>query len=121
LELHVPEDGELKRPEIPTPGEYEKLRKAAADLREVPTVKSQQEQEKRSVSLDSTQRYLRYTGIGLQFLVIMGLPLGLGFFADGWLGTLPAFILTGAVLGIVAAMVFVVREVLRMEGPSTKH
>jgi F0F1-type ATP synthase assembly protein I len=111
----MPQDGDSK-PVPPSPGEYEKLRREADSLRESEGV-DQAKQQARLSGQQDMGKYLRYTGIGLQFLVMMGLPMALGWWLDGVIGTRPWLMVGGAVLGIVAAMVFVVRTVARMEGP----
>ena len=110
----MPQDGDSK-PVPPSPSEYEKLRREADSLREIEGV-DEAKQQARVSSQQDMGKYLRYTGLGLQFLVMMGLPMALGWWLDGMLGARPWLMAGGAVLGIVGAMVFVVRTVLRMEG-----
>ncbi len=111
----MPQDGDSK-PVPPTSGEYEKLRREADSLRKIEGI-DEAKQQARVSSQQDMGKYLRYTGLGLQFLVMMALPMALGWWLDGLIGTRPWLMVAGAVLGIVAAMVFVVRTVTRMEGP----
>lgn len=62
------------------------------------------------------QAWLRYSGLGVQFVVTLGLPIAGGYWLDAKLGTLPVFVVIGALLGMAAAMVGVIRAVARMEG-----
>ena len=59
--------------------------------------------------------YVKYTTIGIQFLLSMLVPLGLGFWLDGLLGTSPWLVAAGAMLGAVGAMAWVFYSFLRME------
>ena len=44
-----------------------------------------------------------YLGIGVSLAVTVLLGIGIGYWLDGKLGTTPAFVLAGAVVGILAA------------------
>ena len=44
-----------------------------------------------------------YLGIGVSLAVTVLLGVGVGYWLDGRLGTTPAFVLAGAVVGILAA------------------
>ncbi len=66
------------------------------------------------------QSYVRYTGIGMQFLLMMLLPMGAGYWLDTWLGTLPWILVAGAALGAVGGMTWLVRSVRRMEAGSKR-
>lgn len=61
------------------------------------------------------QSYVRYTGIGMQFLLIMLAPMALGYFADEFFGSTPALVLVGAGLGAAGAMTYVVKSVFKLE------
>jgi F0F1-type ATP synthase assembly protein I len=106
------------KPVAPSPGEYEKLRHEAESLRHLGG--ESKAQQSRAQSLGEMNKYMRYTGMGMQFVVMMGLPMALGWWIDGLVGSRPWLMVAGAVLGIVAAMVFVVRTVLRMEAAEGK-
>ncbi len=110
----MPENGDSK-PRLPPPDEYEKLRREAEHLRQLGG--ESKAQQSRAQSMGEMNKYMRYTGMGMQFVVMMGMPMALGWWIDGLVGTRPWLMAAGAVLGIVAAMVFVVRTVLRMEAP----
>ncbi|MCC6572553.1 MAG: AtpZ/AtpI family protein [Planctomycetes bacterium] len=109
---------ETGRPLPPSPEEYERLRRAQEALRESPQVKSDQQRQRRDANDGVMQKYLRYTGLGVQFLFTLGLPILGGWALDNWLGLLPktpAFIIAGSLIGMAAAMWGVIRGVARME------
>src|SRR5688572_19446281 len=103
----MPETG-YSKPQMPPSGEYEKLRREAEQLRQLAGA-SEAKQAARTRSQGGSGKCLRYAGIGVQFLVMMGLAMLLGWWIDGLLGTRPWLMVAGAVLGMTAAMVFVVR------------
>lgn len=107
----VPENGGNKRPAPPSPDEYERLRRDANALREAPQSGRPVEQQVQG----GVASYARYTSIGIQFLLSMLLPLGLGYWLDGVLGTSPWLVVTSAVMGAVAAMASVFYSFKRME------
>lgn len=109
------ENGDSKRPVPPSPDQYQKLQREAEQLRGLPASEdSDQARHKRQVQ-GGMAAYARYTGIGMQFVLTMLLPMGAGWLIDGWLKTTPWLLVTGAGLGAVMGMVFVVRTVFRME------
>jgi F0F1-type ATP synthase assembly protein I len=108
-------NGENKRPEPPSPDEYGRLQKNADQLRQSALSDRSDKEVKRRRQQEGLHAYVRYTGIGLQFALVMALPTGAGYLLDGWLGTLPWITVVGAVFGGVGAMVWVVRAVDRME------
>ena len=112
--LTLPSEGEKERPKAPSPEEYERLGRSAHRLRESPGVKAELKSKHGRVR-EVERLYLRYTGIGIQFVMILLLPTLGGYGLDSWLETGPAFLIVGAALGGVTAMVHIVREVLRME------
>ncbi|MBK9975945.1 MAG: AtpZ/AtpI family protein [Planctomycetes bacterium] len=109
------DQGESKRPEPPSPDQYQKLQKDAEQLRQSAASGQSDQARHRQQVQGGMQAYVRYTGIGMQFLLTMLLPLGLGYWLDGWLNTTPWLMVSGAALGGVMGMVFVVRTVFRME------
>ena len=109
------ENGKARRPVPPSPEEYERLRRDAEALRQTKQSGQSDEAVRRSEVKSGTHAYIRYTGIGLQFMLMIVLPLGLGYWADTWLETLPWLTVVGAVLGSVGGMVWVVKSVFRME------
>lgn len=112
------ENGESKRPVPPSPEQYRKLQQEAEQLRALPASEdSNQARHKRQVQ-GGMQAYVRYTGIGMQFVLTMLLPMGAGWLLDGWLNTTPWLMVSGAGLGALMGMVFVVRTVFRMEAKS---
>ncbi len=107
----------------PSQEDYENLRRQAEALRQSPQVRRERELESRSRDRGEMSKYLRYTGLGLQFAATLGLPMAGGYALDLWLGLLtkfPVFLLTGALLGISAAMYGVIRAVSRMEGEDSR-
>jgi len=118
--FEVPENGDAKRPEPPSPDEYEKLRREADELRRTKLSDQSPEAVRRRDLQRGMGNYVRYTGIGMQFLLIMLLPVGLGYWLDDWLGTSPALILVGAGLGAVGAMTYVVKSVFKLESKEKK-
>ncbi len=108
-------NGFNKRPERPEDHEYDRLEQGAEELRKlVPDKRAG------TSKLQSSNAYLRYTGIGIQFVAIGLLPAGLGYWLDTVFETLPWLLLTGLLLGFVAAMVFVILEVSRLERSAKK-
>jgi ATP synthase protein I len=108
-------NGENKRPEPPSPDQYERLKRQAETLRQSELSGRSDGAHKRSRAQQGMQAYARYTGMGLQFVILMLLPMGGGYLADNWLGTTPWLMLVGAAIGAVAAMVWLVKAVARME------
>jgi ATP synthase protein I len=115
----VPESGESKRPEPPSLDQYDRLKQEAEALRQSTVSGRSDKAVKRRSLQHGMHAYMRYTGIGLQFVIAMLLPVGLGYWLDGKFGTSPWLLVAGAVLGAVGAMVWVVRTVLRMERRDT--
>jgi F0F1-type ATP synthase assembly protein I len=116
--LNLPSNGDSKRPEPPSPDEYGRLAREADKLRQTSLSDQSEKAQRRRSQQSGMHAYIRYTGIGLQFLLVMLIPLGLGYWIDSWLGTLPWLTVIGSVLGGVGAMVWVVRAVNRMENRS---
>jgi F0F1-type ATP synthase assembly protein I len=104
-----------KRPQPPPPQDYERLRRAAEELRQLPLSGRSARDEHRRRLQRGMHNYIRYTGIGMQFVLLLLLPVGLGYLGDRWWGTSPWLVVAGAAVGSVAAMVWVVRAVVRME------
>lgn len=116
-DLEMPESPD-SRPVVPPPGEYENLRREAEQLRKLGG--EGKEHTARAQTMGEMNKYMRYTGMGIQFVVMMGLPMALGWWIDGLAGTRPWIMVAAAIAGMVAAMVFVVRTVLRMESGGRK-
>lgn len=55
--------------------------------------------------------YLRYSGLGIQFLVSVGLCVWAGSWLDGKVGTSPLFLLLGTLLGFAAGTWALLKEV----------
>lgn len=107
----------------PSPEDYERLRRAHDELRQTHEVRSELQRRAKDNDRGALQKYLRYTGLGLQFLFTLGLPIAGGWALDNALGLLPrtpVFLIAGSILGMVAAMWSVVRAVSRMEGEDKK-
>jgi F0F1-type ATP synthase assembly protein I len=111
----VANNGDSKRPVPPSPEEYARLQKDAEELRQMAASGDSDEARHRRQVQGGMHAYVRYTGIGMQFVLTMLLPMGAGWLLDGWLGVSPWLLVTGAALGAVMGMVFVVRTVFRME------
>jgi len=54
-----------------------------------------------------------YLGVGITLAVTVLLGIGVGYWLDGKLGTRPAFVLAGAVVGLVAAGCHFYLQVMR--------
>lgn len=108
-------NGDMKRPEAPDPEEYRRLESEAEKLRQSAMSEQSDASRKRGRHQAGMHAYVRYTGIGMQFLVLMLLPMGAGYWADTLLETTPWLLVTGAALGAVAGMTWLVRTVTRME------
>jgi F0F1-type ATP synthase assembly protein I len=111
----MPENGDNKRPEAPSPDEYQRLKVEAERVRQTHQSGVSDEDVRRSSIKQGTHAYIRYTGIGLQFALMIVLPLGLGYWLDKQFNTLPWLMVAGALLGSVGGMVWVVKSVFRME------
>jgi F0F1-type ATP synthase assembly protein I len=112
VEQNKPTD-QPRRPDIPESDRYRRLEESAKGLRA-----TQPKGALRGKALKAHEHagaWLKYTTVGLQFVVVLLLPIGGGYWLDGKLNTLPWFTLAGFLLGAVAAMVGVIREVVRMD------
>jgi len=63
----------------------------------------------------SRRDLLRYSSVGLEFILTFGLWLGVGFWLDHWLGTLPGFLLIGGVVGFVIGVYRMARQGREMQ------
>lgn len=108
-------NGEMQRPEVPEPEQYRRLEIEAEKLRQSAMSEQSDASRKRSRHQAGMHAYVRYTGIGMQFLLLMLLPMGAGYWADSALETTPWLLVAGAVLGAIGAMTWLVRTVTRME------
>ena len=63
-------------------------------------------------------RYLKYSHLGIQLCVSVGLPTGIGIWADRRLGTGVLLTLVGLALGFTAGLYSLYREVYPSRGPS---
>jgi F0F1-type ATP synthase assembly protein I len=100
------------KPEPPSGDEYLKLAEQARKLRDV---SSHGERQNARFGVDkSVNVWLRYTTVGLQFVLVMLAPMGLGYWLDVTFDLLPWLTLTGFALGATAAMTSLIREVMRM-------
>jgi len=107
-----------KQPEAPTEDEYRKLADHAKALREHDP--GAPARETRSKMNAATNSWLKYTTVGLQFVLVLLLPLGIGYWGDTYFDTLPWLTLAGFVLGAVGAMASIIREVMRMDDQDRK-
>ncbi len=55
--------------------------------------------------------YARYSTIGLEFAITLGVFVYGGYWFDAWLGTQPGGIIAGTLLGFVAATLWLERQV----------
>jgi F0F1-type ATP synthase assembly protein I len=117
--FNVAQTGENKpvesRPDAPSREDYERLKRDAEALRQSPQSGKSVETERRRAVQGGMNAYMRYTGIGIQFVLVMLIPMGLGYWLDGLIGISPWLVVTGALLGGVGAMVWVVHAVFRIE------
>jgi F0F1-type ATP synthase assembly protein I len=117
----VPGNGDTERPESiddaqdqpPSPDEYERLSREAADLRKSSDVGRSTSTARREEG--GGKAYLKYTTLGIQFLMAMLLPIGAGYWLDAKLGTSPWLVMAGAILGCVGAMTWIIVSYLRDE------
>lgn len=58
---------------------------------------------------------LAYLGVGFSFAAIVGVMTLLGYLADGWLGTEPWLLVSGAMLGVTYATIDLIRTVNALE------
>lgn len=61
-------------------------------------------------------RYLRYSHLGLQFLIAVGLPTWLGIWLDRRWGTTVLFTLLGLALGFTAGIFSIYAELFKRDG-----
>lgn len=66
-------------------------------------------------------RLLRTSHLGIQFVLVFGLFVFLGYFADDKLGTLPLFFLLGVLVGFAAAFYQLYVAVFGIGGVSGKR
>lgn len=58
---------------------------------------------------------MRYLGLGVQLAAMVGIMAWLGYKTDGWVETeKPWFTLSFSILGVVMAMIYMVREIPRL-------
>lgn len=108
-----------RQPDQPSEDEYRKLAEQAKALREHDP--GSRERESRSRMNAAANSWLKYTTVGLQFVLVLLLPLGIGYWGDSYFGTLPWLTLVGFALGAVAAMASIIREVMRMDEQDRKQ
>ena len=53
---------------------------------------------------------LRYSSVGVEFILVFGIFLGIGFWVDRALNTLPGFMLLGGCIGLGAALNRLLRQ-----------
>ena len=70
----------------------------------------------RSQRNDADGSYARFVGLGVTLFLIFGLPTVVGFFLDGFLGTLPLFLLIGLAAGFVGGMYYLYRALQKLGG-----
>ena len=99
-------------PDVPSPDAYQRLADSANKLRA--SDNSRKSDQARRQARQATTAWLKYTTVGVQFVLMLLLPLGLGYWADTFFGSLPWGTLVGFGLGAVAAMVSIIRETSRM-------
>lgn len=114
----MPDKQPGKRPDAPSEDEYRRLADEARKLREHDP-RSREREQRRGMNA-AANAWLKYTTVGLQFVLVLLAPLGLGYWADTYFGTLPWLTLVGFALGAAAAMTSIIREVLRMDETEKK-
>ncbi len=60
--------------------------------------------------------YTRLLGLGFGFLVILGVLVVAGLLVDGWLGTLPLFLLVGVALGFAGGLYYMYQSLRSLGG-----
>ena len=67
--------------------------------------------------IDKSKRniLLRYSSVGMEFILTIGLLLAGGVWLDRRLGSMPAFTLAGVALGFVVALVRLIREARQLQ------
>ncbi len=60
--------------------------------------------------------YTRLFGLGFAFLMIMVVLVMVGLLVDGWLGTLPLFLLVGVALGFAAGLYYMYQSLKSLGG-----
>ena len=69
---------------------------------------------------NTTARYLRYSHLGTQFLLAIGLPIALGIWLDRKWGTKALFTLLGLVLGFTAGIYSLYGALYKHDGKSRR-
>jgi F0F1-type ATP synthase assembly protein I len=105
------ESGRKKPEDIPS-DEYRKLEDSARGLRSLEP--KAQGKSKFSTAHSHMGAWLRYTTVGIQFVVTIVLPMGIGYWLDTVFDTLPWIMMTGFLLGAVAAFISIIRESMRI-------
>lgn len=62
-----------------------------------------------------------YLHVGIQVGLTMAMTAGLGYLADGWLGTSPWGILLGSLFGVIAVFVVLLRLVADLNAESARR
>jgi len=117
---HDPSDSEAERPkfkfsEPTTEADYERVRKAKAELEETRGENRKPLSVLRFGSSRETSSWMRYSGMGLQMVAVLLLPIFAGLWMDSQLETSPLGILVGSGIGIVGSMATVILTVTRQE------
>jgi F0F1-type ATP synthase assembly protein I len=60
--------------------------------------------------------YTRLFGLGFAFLMIMVVLVMVGLLVDGWLGTLPLFLLVGVALGFAGGLYYIYQSLKSLGG-----
>ena len=60
--------------------------------------------------------YTRLFGLGFAFLMIMVVLVVVGLLVDGWLGTLPLFLLVGVALGFAGGLYYIYQSLKSLGG-----
>lgn len=61
---------------------------------------------------DQTRELWRLSGLGLEFAGVIGGMIAIGWLLDRWLNTSPAFVIVGAVFGLIGGSIRFVREAM---------
>jgi F0F1-type ATP synthase assembly protein I len=70
----------------------------------------------RSQRSDASGNYARFVGLGITLILIIALPTVAGYFLDGFVGTLPLFLLVGLAAGFAGGMYYVYRALQKLGG-----
>ena len=65
--------------------------------------------DKNNRKLRQSEQFIRFTGLGFQWLFTFGLMGVLGYYLDNWLGTLPLFLVLFLISALVGNIYLVIK------------